>query len=132
MPSIVVQSRLFSDMFGSADMQALFTDRALLAHYLNIEIALARVQARLGVIPPEAAVAIADNARLERVDWERIAQRTRIVGYPILPLVEQIVGWVPDGLGEYCHWGATTQDIMDTADVLRSSRHCNWSRRIWR
>ncbi|MDH3743263.1 MAG: adenylosuccinate lyase family protein, partial [Hyphomicrobiales bacterium] len=47
------------------------------------------------------------------------AERTRIVGYPILPLIEQLAEWAPDGLGQYCHWGATTQDIMDTADVLQ-------------
>jgi 3-carboxy-cis,cis-muconate cycloisomerase len=41
------------------------------------------------------------------------------VGYPILPLVEQLCAWTEDGLGQYCHWGATTQDIMDTADVLQ-------------
>ncbi len=119
MPSIVVQSRLFADMFGSSSMRALFTDQALLQAYLDVEIALAKVQAQLGIIPAEAAQAIADNAVVDRVDWEKIASRTQVVGYPILPLVEQIAEWVPDGLGQYCHWGATTQDIMDTADVLQ-------------
>ena len=119
MPSIVIASELFGDMFASAPMRALFTDRALVQRYLDIEAALARVQGRLGLIPMQAADAIAAVAQVERVDWERLAERTRVVGYPILPLVEQMSEWAEGGLGQYCHWGATTQDIMDTADALQ-------------
>ena len=67
----------------------------------------------------EAAAAITAVAEVGRIDWERLAARTQVVGYPILPLVEQLSGWAEDGLGQWCHWGATTQDIMDTADVLQ-------------
>ncbi|NNE21794.1 MAG: 3-carboxy-cis,cis-muconate cycloisomerase [Rhizobiales bacterium] len=119
MPSIVIGSQLWSDMFGSAAMQALFTDHAMVRRYLDVEAALARVQAGLGIIPAEAAVAIAAAATVDKIDWPRLAERTRIVGYPILPLIEQLAEWAPDGPGQYCHWGATTQDIMDTADVLQ-------------
>ena len=119
MPSIVVQSSLFGEMFGTNEMRALFSDEALIVRYLEIEVALARVQAELGLIPSEAAEAIADNAKIERIDWSRIRERTEIVGYPILPLVEQISEWVSNGYGQFCHWGATTQDIMDTADALQ-------------
>ena len=56
---------------------------------------------------------------MERVDFTRLTERTQIVGYPILPLVEQLSTWATEDLGQYCHWGATTQDIMDTADVLQ-------------
>lgn len=119
MPSIVFDSELFGDMFASAPMRALFTDRALVQRYLDIEAALARVQGRLGLIPTHAAEAIAAVADVGRVDWGRLAERTRVVGYPILPLVEQMSEWAEGGLGQYCHWGATTQDIMDTADALQ-------------
>ena len=119
MPSMVIGSSLWSDMFGSAHMQALFSDRAIVSRYLDVEAALARAQADLGIIPAEAATAISEAANVDRVDWQRLAERTRIIGYPILPLIEQLAEWTPDGLGQYCHWGATTQDIMDTADVLQ-------------
>ena len=109
----------FGEMFGTNEMRALFSDEALVQRYLDVEIALARVQATLGLIPGEAADAIAAAAHVERIDWPRLSQRTEIVGYPILPLVEQVVEWVRDGHGEFCHWGATTQDIMDTADALQ-------------
>ncbi len=119
MPAIVINSRLFGEMFGSERMRALFTDTALVQRYLDVEAALARAQGRIGVIPEPAAQAISAVARVERVDWARLSARTQIVGYPILPLVEQLSNWAEDGLGQYCHWGATTQDIMDTADVLQ-------------
>jgi 3-carboxy-cis,cis-muconate cycloisomerase len=120
MASIVYTSRLFGDLFGTAEMRALFTDEALVARYLAVETALARVQARLGIIPPEAADAIAAAAETPALDWDRLAARTRLIGYPILPLVEQLSEAVPGGLGQWCHYGATTQDVMDTADVLQA------------
>ncbi len=120
MPSIVIDSKLFGNMFGTAPMRALFTDEALVQRYLDVEAALARAQSLIGIIPEEAAAAItAAAADTSRVDWARLAERTQIVGYPILPLVEQLSDWAADGLGQYSHWGATTQDIMDTADVLQ-------------
>jgi 3-carboxy-cis,cis-muconate cycloisomerase len=119
MPSIVISSKLWGNMFGSAAMCALFTDDAMVQRYLDVEAALARAQAKVGIVPPEAAQAITAVAEVGRIDWERLSARTQIVGYPILPLVEQLSDWAEDGLGQWCHWGATTQDIMDTADVLQ-------------
>lgn len=119
MPSIVVKSSIYGDMFGTADMRGLFEDDTLLGLYLDVETALARAQAKLGLIPEDAAKAITEAADIDKLDMEKLSARTQIVGYPILPLVEQLSGWAPDGLGQYCHWGATTQDIMDTADVLQ-------------
>ena len=119
MPAFVIGSELFGEMFGGEAMRALFTDRAMVRRYLDVEVALARAQAGLGIVPEAAAEAIAASADIERIDWTRLRDRTGIVGYPILPLVEQLSEWAPDGLGQWCHWGATTQDIMDTADVLQ-------------
>ncbi|WP_420403402.1 3-carboxy-cis,cis-muconate cycloisomerase [Nisaea sp.] len=119
MSSIVVKSAIYGDMFGTADMRGLFADSTILGLYLDVETALARAQAKLGLIPQEAAEAITEAADTHKLDMERLSARTQIVGYPILPLVEQLSDWAPDGLGQYCHWGATTQDIMDTADVLQ-------------
>jgi 3-carboxy-cis,cis-muconate cycloisomerase len=119
MAALVPGSLLFRDLFGTAAMRELFADRALVQRYLDVEAALARVQARLGLIPEEAAREIAAKADAGNIDLERMAARTAVVGYPILPLVEQLSAVCRDGLGQYSHWGATTQDIMDTADVLQ-------------
>ncbi|MFC5302849.1 3-carboxy-cis,cis-muconate cycloisomerase [Azospira restricta] len=116
--STVVDSILFRDAFGTAQMRSLFSDRALVQRYIDVEVALARAEARVGVIPENAAAVIARESRIERIDFDHMRQETDIVGYPILPLVHQLVEMCGDA-GRYLHWGATTQDIMDTAVALQ-------------
>jgi 3-carboxy-cis,cis-muconate cycloisomerase len=114
----VFDSILFRDAFGTAGMREIFSDQALIQRYIEVEIALAKAQARVGVIPQEAAEVIARESRIERIDFDKMRDETDIVGYPILPLVHQMVAMCGDA-GRYIHWGATTQDIMDTAVVLQ-------------
>jgi 3-carboxy-cis,cis-muconate cycloisomerase len=113
-----IDSLLYRDAFGTPRMREIFSDHTLVAHYINLEIALAKAQARCGVIPVEAAEQIAARARFESLDQERLRKETDNVGYPILPLVHQLAEQCGEA-GEYLHWGATTQDIMDTAVVLQ-------------
>ena len=119
MPSTAHESILFKDLLGSDEMRAIFSDGGTISAYLEVERALAKVQADLGIIPKEAAAAIIEHAHLANIDLERYETRTQVVGAPILPVVEEIVAAVPDGLGEWAHYGTTTQDIMDTALVLQ-------------
>lgn len=114
----VLESSLFKDMFGTSAMRDVFDDNATLARYVEVEVALAQVQGELGIIPTEAARAIADRADAGKLDMARMKHETEIVGYPILPLVHQISEMCGDA-GGYLHWGATTQDIMDMATVLQ-------------
>lgn len=116
--STVVDSILFRDAFGTAAMRTLFSDQALIQRYIDVEVALAKAEARVGVIPAEAAVIIARESTIDRIDFEHMRHETDIVGYPILPLVHQLVGMCGEA-GRYVHWGATTQDIMDTAVALQ-------------
>lgn len=116
--STVVDSILFRDAFGTPRMREIFSDRSLIARYIEVEVALARAEARCGVIPADAAEAIARESRIERVDFDNMRSETDIVGYPILPLVHQLVEMCGES-GRWVHWGATTQDIMDTANVLQ-------------
>src|SRR6476660_9343208 len=112
----VLSSTLFGNMFGTAAMRAAFGELAFLARCAEVEAALARAQARLGIVPSDAAAAIAaDPASL---DLDRLKRETETVGYPILPLVRQLAENSGPG-GRFLHWGATTQDIMDTAAVLQ-------------
>src|SRR5690606_16411889 len=94
-----------------------FSDEALVGRYVEAEVALARAQARLGVIPAAAAEGIA-VAQGFAIDWDRLRRETENVGYPILPIVHQLSEAAGEA-GRYLHWGATTQDIMDTASVLQ-------------
>ena len=114
----VLDSLLFRDAFGTPRMREIFSDRALIARYIEVEIALATAQARCGVIPAEAADAIARRCDLDSLDIDLLRHETDNVGYPILPLVHQLVKQCGEA-GRYVHWGATTQDIMDTAVVLQ-------------
>jgi 3-carboxy-cis,cis-muconate cycloisomerase len=100
-------------------MRQVWSDENRTAKYLDIERALAIVQARLGLIPQEAADEIAATAGLDEIDMERLRQQTERIGYPILGVVTQLNQLCRDKLGEYVHWGATTQDITDTATVLQ-------------
>src|SRR5215472_9358007 len=114
----VFDSILFRDAFGTPRMREVFSDYALISRYVEVEIALARAQARCGVIPAEAADQIAAKSNVTSLDFDVLRHETDIVGYPILPLVHQLVKQCDDA-GRYIHWGATTQDIMDTAVVLQ-------------
>src|SRR6187200_3715512 len=114
----VLDSILFRDAFGTPAMREVFSDFSLISRYAEVEIALAKAEARCGVIPVEAAEAIAKRADVSTLDFELLRQETDIVGYPILPLVHQMAKQCGDA-GRYVHWGATTQDIMDTAVVLQ-------------
>jgi 3-carboxy-cis,cis-muconate cycloisomerase len=114
----VLDSFLFRDAFGTPAMREVFSDFSLLGRYAEVEIALAKAESRCGVIPAEAAEAIAKCTDVAALDFDLLRRETDIVGYPILPLVQQMVKQCGEA-GRYVHWGATTQDIMDTALVLQ-------------
>jgi 3-carboxy-cis,cis-muconate cycloisomerase len=116
--STVFDSAMFRDMFGTAEMRDIFSDEALVGRYLEAEAALARAQARLGVVPKDAAQAIDAASRSLKIDYDKLRHETEIVGYPILPLVHQLSAAAGEA-GRFVHWGATTQDIMDTGNVLQ-------------
>ncbi|WP_199063426.1 class-II fumarase/aspartase family protein [Serratia sp. ASV30] len=118
MASNVLDSILFRDAFGTPEMRAIFDDRELVRKYVEVEVALAKAEARCGVIPVEAAEEIAARCSADTLDFDLLRHETEIVGYPILPLVHQISKQAGSS-GGYVHWGATTQDIMDTAVVLQ-------------
>ena len=102
----------------SARVHELFSDAATVSRYLQVEVALAQTEAALGIIPDRAARAIAVSATFENIDLKRYRQDFATVGFPIVGLVRQLTEIVPDGFGQFTHWGATTQDIMDTGLVL--------------
>ena len=116
--STVIDSILFRDAFGTPAMRAVFSDQQMVQRYLDVEVALAKAEAHVGVIPQDAADTSARESRLDRIDFDHMREETDIVGYPILPLVHQMVAMCGDA-GRYVHWGATTQDIMDTAVSLQ-------------
>jgi len=118
-PSVtVLDSLMFRDAFGTPAMREVFSDQAQVTRYVEVEVALAKAQARCGVIPADAAEEIARRCDAAALDLDLLRQETDVVGYPILPLVHQLVQQCGEA-GRFVHWGATTQDIMDTATVLQ-------------
>jgi 3-carboxy-cis,cis-muconate cycloisomerase len=114
----VLDSILFRDAFGTPRMREVFSDISLISRYAEVEIALAKAEASCGVIPQQAADEIAARTDVAAFDFDLLRYETDIVGYPILPLVHQMAKQCGES-GRYVHWGATTQDIMDTALVLQ-------------
>ncbi len=86
--------------------------------WLDVEVALARSQAQRGIIPAAAADAIAAAARLENMDRARIDEALARTGHTIVPLVWELSRVVGDPHGGWVHWGATTQNITQTGDLL--------------
>lgn len=104
--------------FRAEEIDKLFDQESIISRYLEIESSLAIVQAELGIIPVEAATAITKAAVLSNFNIERYTHDFELAGYPIIGLVRQLNEQVSNNYGEYSHWGATTQDIMDTGLVL--------------
>src|SRR5690242_8519311 len=86
--------------------------------WLDVEVALARAQAELGIIPNEAAEAIAAAARLDLLDRKRTDEGFARTGHTIVPLVWELSRIVGEPYGGWVHWGATTQNITQTGDLL--------------
>src|ERR1700726_4737566 len=119
MTAVGVSSGIFRDIFSTEPMRRIFADENRIQKYLDIEAALARAQARLGIIPQNACDEILKHCDVAQYDMAKIKSQTERIGYPVLPVVQQLVALCRDGLGEWCHWGATTQDITDSATVLQ-------------
>jgi len=119
MPTSLIDSAVFRDIFSTEAMRRVFSDGNRVQKYLDFEAALARAQARLGIIPQQAADEICRHCNLAEINFDKLKTQTERIGYPVLPVVQQLVALCREGLGEWCHWGATTQDITDTATVLQ-------------
>src|SRR5687767_13571330 len=86
--------------------------------WLDVEAALARAQAELGIVPQAAADAITRNAKLDLMDRERIREGFARTGHTIVPLVWELARLVGEPHGGWVHWSATTQNITQTGDLI--------------
>src|ERR1700751_989645 len=119
MPTTAIASAVFRDIFSTEAMRRVFSDENRIQKYLDFEAGLARAQARLGIIPQTACDEIVRHCGVAEFDLAKIKTQTERIGYPVLPVVQQLVALCRDGLGEWCHWGATTQDITDSASIMQ-------------
>ncbi len=102
-----------------AVMSAIFAPETHVQYLLVFEAALARAEARAGVIPVEAAEAIASCCHAELFDVEALYQEAAAAGTPVIPLVRMLTAQVETPAHRFVHWGATSQDAIDTALMLQ-------------
>src|SRR5271163_2512287 len=114
-------SPLLAPMLSSGAMRTVCDDARTLQHMLDFEAALARAEAMVGVIPWSAVTPIAKACRAESFDVAEIAEAATRSGNLAIPLVKALTASVAKadaGAARYVHWGATSQDMIDTAAML--------------
>jgi len=117
--------RLIDSLTTTPVLADLFSDRSVLGAMLDFEAALARVEARIGVIPHDAAETIAKAAAAESFDTAALARDSQRAGTPAIPLVKALTEGVRAlnaNAARYVHWGATSQDVCDTSMILLLKR----------
>ena len=119
MPATIFDSLVFRDIFTTAAMRAVFSDENRVQKYLDFEAALARAEAGLGLIPKDAAAEIVRHCSADKIDMAKLKEATEKIGAPVLPVTKQLTALCKGKHGEWVHWGATTQDVTDTATVLQ-------------
>lgn len=117
MPSTAIDSQIHGCMFSTDEMREILSDKAWVQKWLDTEAALAKAQGELGVIPKEKADIINEYAKAELIDIPSIGEFYKS-SITIVPLLKAFKKVLPDNAGEFVHWGATSQDIVDTGIVL--------------
>jgi len=124
-------SQLYASLFYQEEVTEIFSDQSLISYMIQAEVALAKAQAQVGVIPQSAAdsiEAIAQTA-LAEIDFSALATATGLAGNIAIPFVKQLTAIVKqhdEDAARYVHWGATSQDILDTACILQCRDALQW------
>jgi adenylosuccinate lyase len=116
--SHIVDSRFYSGGYTTDEARQVFCDIRRYQRWLDVEAALAMAMAGLDIIPVAAAENIQQNARISAFDLEAIQQGLKLTNHSLMPLLAQLRNACDAASGQFIHFGATTQDIQDTAQVL--------------
>ena len=119
MPSSVFDSILFRDSWSTEEMRRVFSDENRVQKWYDVEATLASEQAAFGILPREAAGEIMRNAKVEKVDLAAIAVAMREAKHPLVPALRALQKLCKPELGEFLHYGPTTQDVLDTGTMLQ-------------
>jgi 3-carboxy-cis,cis-muconate cycloisomerase len=119
MPSSIIDSDYYKDMFGTTEMRQIFSDESRLLAWIDTEVALAKAQEKLDIIPGGIAASIREVGKLENFDLKQMKVDFDRVGFPVLPFVKQLNKACDSETSRWVHYGATTQDILDTGMVLQ-------------
>lgn len=109
----------YNRMFGTSEMRFVFSDKARLDAWISVEIALATAQEKSGIIPVGISAKIREVINGDVFDLEQMLVDFEKTGFPILPFVKQLTNACDDETARWVHYGATTQDILDTGTALQ-------------
>ena len=118
---LTLDCEVLRDLYGTEEVRAVFESRALVQAWLDVERVLAEAEAEVGVVPVAAAERIAAECDASRYDLGELREGIAASKHPLVPLIRALVERCGDA-GGWVHWGATTQDIVDTALVLQARR----------
>lgn len=118
MGSHVIDLVMLQNNFSTAEMRAVWNDEARITKQLAVEAALAQAEGELGLIPQDAAKKIAKVAKETTFDIAAIAEQVAVLKHSLMPTINALQAAAGDE-GEFVHYGATTQDIVDTGTVLQ-------------
>jgi adenylosuccinate lyase len=118
MPAHPIDFQINPNVFSTPELAEVFDEKARYQRWLDFEAALAKAQGEMGVIPQEAAKEIESKARLECLDLEVIRKGYLHSRNSLVPLINGLRKACQEGYGEYVHFGVTTQDVLDTAEIL--------------
>ncbi|MFB6303713.1 MAG: adenylosuccinate lyase [Haloferacaceae archaeon] len=118
MTRVHTDGALFKDLFGTPEMRSVFGEERFVERFLEVEAALARAEAAEGLVPEWAAEELTEKATLEYVDMAAVEANVAEIHLFTMAIIDAWKEEVGDA-GEYVHWGATSQDVSDTALVLQ-------------
>lgn len=121
----MLDSMIYRNIFTSQEMQTIWSDSSIVSTWLRIEQALAQVQAEMGVIPADTAIAL-EKITINDIEFNTLAEDMLLVGRPIVGFIKQLREYVGPVHRDFVHFGTTTQDIMDTATVLQMQAGMNY------
>lgn len=116
---MIYQSEYFKDAFSTKEMREVFSDKKRIQAWLDTEVAIAKAQANLKIIPKFVVKEISKAANVKNFNLEKMKKDYLKVGFPIIPLLNQLKNLCSKESSRWIHWGATTQDIIDTGMVLQ-------------
>lgn len=119
MKTHAIDSELYKDLYGNKEIREIFSDKSLLKKWIEVELALAKAQTELGMIPKEAFKEIENKADINNFNIAEIRKGIEKTSHPLISFIRQYSEICENGAGEYVHFGATTQDIMDTGLILQ-------------
>jgi len=114
----MIDTTLFGDSVGTQEMRLIFDENNMLQSWLNVEVALAKAQSAMGIIPEPAGRIIAAKADISLLDLEAVKAHGKVSGHSLMGLLTEFRKVMDHEYSRYVHFGATTQDIIDTGLML--------------